>query len=217
MQPPVVRQAEVPTPTPGLGVEQDSGVVRADRAERDARLAELLRATAQGDCRAFEAFFDATAAMARVVARRVLRGDDVDELLSDAYFEAWRHAARFDVQRGSAVTWLLTIVHSRALDQWRRLVARPEVEAGDDLAEAAAGQGSDPIEALWQRQAQASLNLALATLNASERWVLGLAYFRDLSHAEIARCTGLPLGSVKSLLLRSQAKLRQRLGGNAPA
>jgi RNA polymerase sigma-70 factor (ECF subfamily) len=182
-----------------------------DRAQRDAHLAALLHATAAGDCGAFEAFYDATFSYARTLAHRVLRGAEAEDLLADAYFECWRNAARFDAARGSAVTWLLTVVHSRALDLLRRQATHPHAEADDVAPEIADTAAVDPADALWQVQASSRLHDALAKLGANERWVLGLAYFREMSHSEIASATGMPLGSVKSLINRSQARLRAAL------
>lgn len=186
----------------------------AERADRDQQLAALLQRAAGGDCKAFEAFYQRTLAYAESVARRLLRAPDVEDLLADAYFEVWRCAARFDAARGSAVTWLLTIVRSRALDLLRHLAARPDGAAADSGPAEALFEGLDPIELLWQRQAGQRLHAALAELDPRERWTLGLAYFRDCSHSEIAAATGLPLGTVKSVLSRAQAKLRRAL---APA
>lgn len=192
------------------------------RAARDARLAGLLHAAAAGDASAFESFYDATFVYARTVARRLLRDNaEIEDLLADCYFEAWRSAARFDAARGSPVTWLLTLVRSRGLDALRSAAARPDrvstampadESAAADVAATPAGADSDPAERLWRRQAGAELHAALASLTSPERWVLGLAYLRELSHAEIASCTGMPLGTVKSHALRAQNKLRALLG-----
>jgi RNA polymerase sigma-70 factor (ECF subfamily) len=181
--------------------------VDAARAARDHRLAALVAAAGAGDAAAFEAFYDATCAYAEALARRMLRGPDVEDLLAEAYFEAWRGATRFDATRGSAVTWLLTIVRSRALDALRRAATHPSA-AGAEVDEDPADDGHDPADRLWQAESGTRLHAALAGLSAAERWVLGLAYFRELSHADIARTTGMPLGTVKSLILRAQAKLR---------
>jgi RNA polymerase sigma-70 factor (ECF subfamily) len=194
---------------------------------RDRRLGSLLAAAAAGDASAFEAFYDATFAYARTVARRLLHdGAACEDLLADCYFEAWRKAGHFDAARGSPVTWLLTLVRSRGLDALRAAAARPdraaltsaatEGDAPDATATAPADADADPAERLWRRQAGAELHAALATLSAPERWVLGLAYLRELSHAEIAQCTGLPLGTVKSHVLRAQNKLRVVLAAGAP-
>lgn len=197
--------------------------ITAARGERDQRLAAWLAAAAGGDHRAFESFYDATFAYARTVARRLLRDPaEVEDLLADAYFEAWRSLARFDSTRGSAVTWLLTVVRSRALDALRAAAARPDRAAlaatadampGDDIH---AAPESDPAEQLWRRQSGTALHAALAALSAPERWVLGLAYLRELSHSEIARCTGMPLGTVKSHAQRAQNKLRALLSPGRP-
>lgn len=192
------------SPTAARSTEPDPA-----RGERDARLARWIAAAALGDGQAFESFYDATIACARTLARRMLRGAEVDDLLAEAYFEAWRGAARFDPARGSAMTWLLVLVRSRALDALRRRApaagAEPE-EIGDATL--------DPAVRLWQQQAGHQLDAALRQLSASERWVLGLAFFKDLSHGQIAQATGLPLGSVKSHLQRAQARLRSALGAD---
>lgn len=206
----------------------DPGDQQTARRERDAHLAALLAAAAAGDARAFESFYEATFAHARTVARRLLRdAAAIEDLLSDCYLEAWRTAARFDALRGSAVTWLLTLVRSRGLDALRAAAARPVALSTNDPIEGLEGEpdgrgplatqphgvDDDPADRLWRQQAGTRLHAALATLSAAERWVLGLAYLRELSHAEIARCTGMPLGTVKSHALRAQQKLRVQLTG----
>lgn len=204
------RDDPMPTPTarPVERLESDPA-----RTARDERLAALLAAAARGDCTAFEAFYDATFTYARTIARRMLSGSDVDDLLADAYFEAWRTVARYDAGRGSAMTWLLTLVRSRCLDVLRQRRSQPSVGGSDDTlpADIPADGAEDPAHQLWRQQADARLHAALAALSAAERWVLGLAYFRELSHAQIAAATGMPLGTVKTHLLRAQQRLRALL------
>ncbi|WP_395699379.1 RNA polymerase sigma factor [Aquabacterium sp.] len=186
---------------------------RAERAERDQRLAGWLAQAAEGDAQAFERFYDATIGYAQALARRLLREPDIDDVLAESYFQCWREAPRFDAGRGSAVTWLLTRVRSRAIDL-RRAQAHEASEAAaggesDELTLAGlASQLPGPDELLALAEAGSRLYHALAALSPQERWVLGLAYFRELSHAATAQVTGLPLGTVKSLLLRGQQKLR---------
>ena len=214
-------------PTPGLASESaevsaGGGAVapsdrllpdplHPERAERDALLACWLAEAAAGKATAFESFYDATVGYARALGRRMVKAADLDDLLADAFFQAWRDAARFDAQRGSAVTWLLTLVRSRALDLLRRQRASHEVEAADDLQAETASDLPGPDELLSGTQAGTRLHAALALLSPSERWVLGLAYYADLTHREICVQTGMPLGTVKSLILRAQAKLREPL------
>jgi RNA polymerase sigma factor (sigma-70 family) len=192
----------------------DRGAATSDdnRAARDLWMAGLMSAAASGDTTAFEAFYDSSIGYARALARRMVQSADIEDLLADVYFEAWRNAARFDAGRGSAVTWVLTIVRSRALDLIRYRVVHPSV-GGSESATTDSGTdpGDDPAERLWRQQEGTRLHAALQVLSNAERWVLGMAYFRDLTHREIARCTGLPLGTVKSHMLRAQAKLRAAL------
>ncbi len=183
----------------------------SDRAERDALLAGLLTEAAAGKTTAFEAFYDTTIGYARALARRMVKASDLDDLLADAYFQAWREAARFDVQRGSAVTWLLTLVRSRALDLLRRQRASHEVEADTESMSETASERPGPDELLSGTQADTRLHAALTLLSSHERWVLGLAYYAELTHREICEQTGLPLGTVKSLILRAQTRLRDQL------
>ncbi len=183
---------------------------RSQRAQRDEQLAALVIEAAAGSAAAFEAFYDATAAYASALARRMLRSADLDDLLADAFFEAWRTAPRFAAARGSAVSWLLTIVRSRCLDQLRRQAVQRRASAETTTGEAGSPQ-ADPAWQHWQTQSNSRLQAALQGLSTNERWVIGLAYFRDLSHADIAQATGLPLGTVKSLILRAQVKLRAAL------
>ena len=184
------------------------------RAERDSALAALLAQVASGSAAAFEAFYDQTLGYAQALARRMLRPSDLEDVLASAYFQAWREVGRFDPARGSAVTWLLTLVRSRALDHLRHARTCAALGVDDDAAQAAAAAASDepgPPDLLAAAEAGTRLQSALARLAAQERWVLGLAYFRDLTHSQIAQQTGLPLGTVKSLILRAQAKLRDML------
>ena len=215
-----------PTEVAFSSAPEAAGTVGADdarRGERDQRLAVWLATARRGDHAAFEAFYDATFGYARTVARRLLRDPaEVEDLLANTYFEAWRTLSRFDSTRGSAVTWLLTLVRSRGLDALRAAAARrdrhaPAVAADESrVEESPAPAEADPSEQLWRRQSGAALRAALATLSATERWVLGLAYLRELSHSEIARCTGMPLGTVKSHVLRAQTKLRDLLSTGQP-
>jgi RNA polymerase sigma-70 factor (ECF subfamily) len=185
-------------------------------ALRDEQLATLLKAAAGGDARAFEAFYNGTARYAMAVVRRIAGEAHAEDVLSDCYFQAWRNAARFDAGRGSALTWLLTMARSRALDRMRQetlrhggLAGAPAFDA--DARAAEPGDEPGPDQLLESVQSCTRLHAALAKLSANERLALGLAYFRDHTQSEIATLTGLPLGTVKSLINRAQHKLREAL------
>lgn len=188
--------------------------VDPQRRLRDERLAHLLARSAAGDALAFEAFYDACAVHARTLGRRILRDADLDDVLAEAFFQAWRDAARFDAGRGSAMAWLLTIVRTRALDCLRQRQARGQ--SGETEPQDVVSDAAGPPDLLAQAQAGSRLHLALGRLSPQERWLLGLAYYRDHTHVQIATVTALPLGTVKSVLLRAQHKLRAWLEQDAP-
>jgi RNA polymerase sigma-70 factor (ECF subfamily) len=193
--------------------ETPEPAVDPQRRARDERLAALLQRSAAGDALAFEAFYDASVVHARTLARRILRDAELDDVLAEAFFQAWRDAARFDAARGSAMAWLLTIVRTRALDLLRQRQLRghgAEAEPAD-----APSDEPGPPDLLAQAQAGTRLQAALGRLSQQERWLLGLAYYRDHTHVQIAAATALPLGTVKSVLLRAQHKLRALLEQDA--
>ncbi|MEZ0307975.1 MAG: RNA polymerase sigma factor [Ramlibacter sp.] len=182
-------------------------------AARDLQLAALLKAAAGGDARAFESFYNDTFKHALAVVRRIVGSAHSDDVLADCYFQVWRSAGQFDAGRGNALTWLLTLARSRALDRLRLeavrhggLAGAPEFDADGDSHD-----GPGPDDLLESVERCSRLHAALAALSANERWVLGLAYFREHSQAEIDTITGLPLGTVKSLINRAQHKLRETL------
>lgn len=185
---------------------------------RDADLARLLQAAAQGDTTAFEGFYNLTVGCARAVVRRIAGDNHTEDVLSDAYFQAWREAHRFEPARGSALAWLLTLARSRALDRLRaESIRHGGLSGAPEADEAALEDGSvpGPDTLLDRLQTTSHLHAALCDLSSSERWVLSLAYYRDHSHSEIAALTDLPLGTVKSLIHRSQQKLRAALDSHS--
>jgi RNA polymerase sigma-70 factor (ECF subfamily) len=178
----------------------------------DAQLGALIGRIVHQDARALEALFEATSArlhglVLRIVQRRAL----AEEVVEDTYWQVWRQAARFDLERGRPLTWLLAMARSRAIDALRREERFRHDELPDDdvaSADAAAPPPQDLLDAT--RSAQA-LHAALATLGARERQLVSLAFFRGLTHEEIAAQAGLPLGTVKSLIRRSLQQLRDVL------
>jgi RNA polymerase sigma-70 factor, ECF subfamily len=199
----------VAAPGPGDSMQDSFTEPTASQAARDKVLAALLSSAAAGDAKAFEQFYNATVRYAMAVARRIA-GNHAEDVLADAYFQAWQAAAQFDPARGSPLAWLVTIARSRALDRLRQETLRhgglPGAPDSERLDAPDAAPGPD--ELLESVQAHSRLHGALAQLSANERGVLGLAYFRDCSQTEVAAITGLPLGTVKSLMTRAQHKLR---------
>ena len=177
-----------------------------DDADR-AALARLV----DGELDALETLYDRYKTMAYSIAYRITNDATLaEDVVQDAFLGAWRNAARYVEGRGSVKTWLLSIVHHRAIDAVRR--RRPTTELPDaDLppptaltlpdvwAEVAAGLDADTVRA------------AMATLSDVQREAIELAYFGGLTQQEIADRTATPLGTVKSRMRLGLLAMRRHL------
>ena len=188
-----------------------------DLAQRatDQQLTAWIDAIVDQDERALAALYDATFSCVFGMVKRIVRRTALaEEVVEDTYFQVWRQAARFDASRGRALGWLLGMARSRAIDALRR-EARFVHDALDD--EAADGPGVDVAadDLLAVARGHADLHGALMRLHAQPRQLVALAFFRGLSHEEIATQTALPLGTVKSQIRRALLSLKQTLGDAA--
>ncbi|MFZ2650292.1 MAG: sigma-70 family RNA polymerase sigma factor [Burkholderiaceae bacterium] len=192
----------------------------ADPAEEQ-RLTGLVRRIARADQRALADLYDATVGRIYSLARCVTRNRQcAEEVTEDVYWQVWRQALRFDSGRGSVMAWLLTLARTRALDHLRRgdeAISHPEPETlrGDDNE--ALGSSANPAELISAAQADRHLNAALLRLAPLPRQLLVLAFYRGLTHEEIATQAALPLGTVKSHIRRALAALRTDLAPSANA
>jgi RNA polymerase sigma-70 factor (ECF subfamily) len=134
--------------------------------------------------------------------------ESAEEVVQEAFLALWRHAARFDVQRGTVRTWLLSIVHRRAIDRLRGRAPVGELpaELGADPA-----PESDVGAQVLRRLEREQILEALAQLPAEQREAVELAYFAGLTHVQIAAALGVPLGTVKSRLRLALGRLRALL------
>jgi RNA polymerase sigma-70 factor (ECF subfamily) len=178
------------------GSDQD----RTDRATMD-RLAN-------GDLGALDLLYDTHGAMAFSIAYRIT-GDRTaaEDVVQEAFLGAWRNAARYVDARGTVRTWLISIVHHRAIDAVRRrrpTTELPETEAG--LPEILTLP--DTWAEVEQRLDRERVVAALAAISEVQREAIELAYFGGLTQTEIAERTGVPLGTVKGRLRLGLAGLR---------
>lgn len=169
---------------------------------------ELLLAIARGDERALAELYDRLGRVAYGLALRVLRDPALaQDAVQDAFLAAWRTAVSFDPGRGKASTWVLTLVHRRAVD----LVRREERRRGDPLDAAPVTSGDSVDEKVEVREQRRNVQAALAQLPPDQRQALELAYYGGLSQSELAERLGVPLGTVKSRMFAGLAKLRDLL------
>jgi RNA polymerase sigma-70 factor (ECF subfamily) len=158
----------------------------------------LIQAMAGGQDDALRELHRRHARLLYALGHRMLRQqDDVEVCVQDAFMNAWRHAARFDSSRASVKTWLVSIAHHRFLQQLRdRPDTALELEDWD-----APVQAPDPTD-------RALASRAVQALDAAQRQLVELAYYRGYSHSELATLTGLPIGTVKSRLRAALERMR---------
>jgi RNA polymerase sigma-70 factor, ECF subfamily len=167
----------------------------------------------EGDARAFEVIFDRHGGAAfslayRMCGRRVMAEDVVQE----AFLSLWRSAARYDRARGGVRSWVLSVVHNRAIDAFRRDVTREGRDVQDDgITERmpAADRTDSEVE---RRQEAHQVRSALGELPPDQRQVIELAYFGGFTHSQIAEMLKLPAGTVKGRMRLGLTKMRLALG-----
>lgn len=176
------------------------------------RLDELLTRAAIGDEAAFAALYDATARRVFGLALKILGSHDAaEEATLAAYTYIWRHASRFDPQKGSVVAWILTIGRSRALDVLRSRVRQRDRERSLGAASEISDVAPDPEALGIGSQEGRRIRQALESLPAEQREAIEAAYFAGLTHSEIADRFGQPLGTVKTRIRLGLLSLRQIL------
>jgi RNA polymerase sigma factor (sigma-70 family) len=182
----------------------------------EGRLQEWIARVVDRDQQALESIYQAMLGRVYGLALRITRRADLaEEVVEDTFWQVWRQAPRFDPARGNGAAWIMTKARSRALDAVRRIdLAECEAEP-EKWLEIEIGGGRDPQDLLVAMQEGHRVQAALGGLDAVPRQLLALAYFRGLSHDEIASHTGLPLGTVKSHIRRALLTLRQILGSHA--
>jgi len=190
-----------------LGDDPTSALVRDGYAS-------IVLAIAEGDAGALAELYDATVSKVHALVRSIIRNvDDAEEVTCDVYTQAWQVAAQFDAQRGSVMAWLLMIARSRSLDALRRQRRRErlidDAAPTHDVADPRTSLAPDDYLNLFQLGTV--VHSAMSALPPDRRALVGMAFFDDLSHAEIANHTGLPLGTVKSNLRRALHTLRDSL------
>jgi len=158
-----------------------------------------------------EALYDQYGGLAFALAYRILGERGIaEDVVQEAFLTVWRQQAMYDASRGSARTWIMTIVHHRAIDQLRG--ARAKYRADTAIKDAMPLPAKeDTWTTVAQQLEREWVRGALATLPPEQRQVVEMAYYGGLTHAEIAERVGIPLGTVKGRLRLALEKLRDIL------
>ncbi len=180
--------------------------------------ADILRRIAAGDAGAVDDMYERFRRPAFSLARRILADDTLaEDVLQDVFLSVWRNPSAFDGQRGSFSSWLMAMVHHKAVDAVRREESqrRRQTLAEEDMALRAPMSSSDVEEEAWNRSEAERVRIALGDLPDSQREALTLAYYGGYTQREVAALTGAPLGTVKTRMLAGMRRLKQGLGGSA--
>jgi RNA polymerase sigma-70 factor, ECF subfamily len=187
----------------------------ADAEPPEDQDAALLHRMADGDESALASLYDRWSDRVHTIAFWMLKdADDAEDVVEEAFWQAWRTAGEFDGRRASASTWLMMIARSRSLDRLRaqrRRTDRTSRAVSSTVLEALDGRGERAAFQPEPADDHGHLVQALGALPPEQRDVLGLAFFEGLSHSEIAARLQQPLGTVKTRIRLAMDKLRQKL------
>jgi RNA polymerase sigma-70 factor (ECF subfamily) len=182
--------------------------------QRSARMAELLARVALSDQQAFAELYRQTSSHLYAVALRILRESGAaEEVLQESYVNIWHHAGSYVAAKSQPLTWLTSIVRNRCLDQIRRreidTVTIDDEEQGMMLAD-----DRPSLEDMLLSSADAlAVKGCVERLEAGQKQAIALAFYQGLSHSELARHLGQPLGTVKSWVRRGLERLKACLDG----
>lgn len=178
-------------------------------------LQELLVRVARGDQNAFAKVYDAVSGPVLGLVRSVLRDPaQSEEVAQEVLVEVWRTAPRFQASRGSAMNWVLTLAHHRAVDRVRSAEASAAREHKAALLDRtpAFDEVSEQVETRLERE---QVRRCLRTLSELQRQSVTLAYYRGLTYREVAELLTVPLGTIKTRLRDGLIRLRDCLGVSA--
>jgi len=192
---------------------------RRERSQTARELAHLsdeavLALIARADDQALAELYRRFGRLAYGLAFRILRDDALaQDAVQDAFLGVWRAAGRFTAERSKPSTWLLTLVHRRAVDLVRR-EERRRTEPLQPESEFAGAEAADEAELATRRQ---TIREALRQLPSEQREAIELAYYGGYTQSELAERLGQPLGTIKSRMFTGLARLRDTLGEDARA
>jgi RNA polymerase sigma-70 factor (ECF subfamily) len=185
-------------------------------ARKGARLVDegewvaLVREVAHGDQRALFGLYERARRPVFTLAMRLTSArETAEEVTLDVFHDVWRRAGAYDPGNGTVLGWIMNQARSRAIDRLRFEHRQKRVDPGMDAGPA--GESPDPSELVELRQQGVALQAALGGLNDDERKAIDLAFFKGLTHAEVAAELGAPLGTVKSRIRTGLQKARRAM------
>src|SRR5215217_9184997 len=179
---------------------------------------ELMALVAKGQARAFETIYERHGGAAFSLAYRMCGSRSLaEDVAQEAFLSIWRSGGRYDRARGSVRTWVLGIVHNRAIDTLRRTVVHERRRASDEgIEERFESKDRTDVEVARLDEAH-EIRQALQTLPVEQCRVIELAYFGGFTQTEIASMLDTPIGTVKGRMRLGLEKMRSQLNGLAEA
>ncbi len=173
---------------------------------------DLMQLVRRGDAEAFELVYQRHATVAFSLAYRMTQSRNIaEDVVQEAFLSLWRSGGRYDQGRGSVRTWVLGIVHNRAIDALRRALVHDRRRASDEgIEERFEATERTEVEAARREEALA-IQGVLAGLPPDQSRVIELAYFGGYSHSEIASLLDTPIGTVKGRMRLGLEKMRGAL------
>ena len=169
---------------------------------------DLIPLMARGDARAFEAVYERHSGAAYSLAYRMVGTRSVaEDVTQEAFLNLWRSGAHYDRARGSVRTWILGIVHNRAIDALRRGTVHDRRRASDEGIEERFEAAERTDVEVARREEAGEVRSALRSLPPEQLRVIELAYFGGFTHIEIADMLDTPLGTVKGRMRLGLAKM----------
>lgn len=175
-----------------------------------------LLASGQGDEQAFGVLYEVMAARVYGLALKLVRDPhQAEEVAQEVFLQVWQRADSYDAERGSALAWVMTLTHRRAVDRVRSAQSarhRDQAHANDHAGERDVWSAFDPTAAGAQARFDAArVHAALGDLSQEQRQAVHLAYFGGHTHLEISRLTQVPLGTAKYRIRQGLSRLRDSL------
>ena len=174
---------------------------------------DVMQLVRRGDASAFEVIYERHSPAAFSLAYRMMgTRSGAEDVTQDAFLSMWRSGARYDRARGSVRTWVLGIVHHRAIDALRRATVHDKRRAGDEgIEERFEARERTDVEAA-RREESGTVRTALRSLPSDQSQVIELAYFGGFTHTEIADMLDAPVGTVKGRMRLGLKKMKAQLG-----
>jgi RNA polymerase sigma-70 factor (ECF subfamily) len=180
------------------------GAPHTNSNSQEASDEDLIKSLADGDKRALQLLFVRHKVRVFRFALRFVRNEAVaEEVVSEVFFEVWRHAGEFEY-RSRVSTWLLAIARHKAIAAVRY---RPHVRLDEDLATTIEDPSDDPEVANERRDRSATLRKCLAQLSSAHREIIDLVYYHEKSVGEVAQILGVPESTVKTRMFYARNRI----------